>query len=73
MTYYRLYFMDPNSGHIFRFEEFEAAEEDEAIGRAERACEAEPVELWSGRRKVRRLEPHRALHHGANACLDSRA
>lgn len=57
MTYYRLYYLDPQSGHIFRFEEFDVAEEAEAIGRAERACETQPVELWSGRRKVRRVEP----------------
>lgn len=57
MTYYRLYFMDPESDRIHRFEEFQAVEETEAIARAEWACQAVPVELWSGRRKVRRLEP----------------
>ncbi len=61
MTYYRLYFMDPRSGHICRFEEFETAAEDEAIERAEQACRASPVELWSGRRKVHRVEPRPLL------------
>jgi hypothetical protein len=55
LPYYRLYYLDPHSGHIDRFEEFDAAGDIEAIGRAgDRQCEG-PLELWSERRKVRHL------------------
>jgi hypothetical protein len=52
---YRLYFLNPNSGHIDRFEEFDAAGDTEAIGRAEDRQQDVPLELWSERRKVRHL------------------
>lgn len=59
MSYYRLYFLDPNSGHIERFEEYDSSDDGEAITRAEDRLDAVPLELWSGRRKVAHLRPER--------------
>lgn len=55
MAYYRLYFLDPHSGHIDRFEEFDAPGDTEAVGRAGDRQHDAPLELWSGGRKVRHL------------------
>jgi hypothetical protein len=55
LPYYRLYFLDPHTGHIDRFEEFDAAGDSEAVGRAGDMQRDVPLELWSGRRKVRHL------------------
>ena len=57
MSYYRLYFMDTYSGHIERFEEFEAADDGEATAFAESKQGTLAVELWCSRRKVTRFEP----------------
>lgn len=56
MTYYRLYFMDPHSGHIAAFEEIEADGDDQAIAASEKYCGWQPLELWRGGKKVHRLE-----------------
>lgn len=52
MPYYRLYFLDPHSGHINRFEEYDAIDDVKAIRLAERRVGDGPLELWSGRRKI---------------------
>jgi hypothetical protein len=57
MTYYRLYFMNGRTGHIERFEEFEAVGDDAAIERADGNGAKAPLELWSGCQKIYRLEP----------------
>ncbi|MEA3047403.1 MAG: hypothetical protein QOJ53_1735 [Sphingomonadales bacterium] len=68
LAYYRLYFLDPDSGHIDRFEEFDAAGDAEAIGRAGDMQHDVPLELWSGRRKVHHFpSPARPV---ARACLE---
>ena len=54
MTKYRLYFMSPRTGHIDRFEEFEAPDDGQAISIAEDQLGEQPIELWAGHRKVRR-------------------
>ena len=59
MSYYRLYFLDPDSGHIDRFEEYDAGDDGEAITRAEDRLDKVPLELWSGPRKVAQLRPVR--------------
>ena len=56
MTYYRLYFLDAQARHIKAFEEFEAESEVEAIARADSQGGRGPCELWSGRRKLHRVE-----------------
>ena len=56
MTYYRLYFMDAQSGHIDHFRELNAGDDSAAIAMAEDARTLSPMELWSGRKKIRRWE-----------------
>ena len=56
MGYYRLYFMSSFSGHIERFEEFEAGDDAEAIAVAEAKQCPLALELWCSRRKVARVE-----------------
>lgn len=56
MAYYRLYFLDPASGHIDRFEEFDAADDGAAVAVASQSIGEAPLELWSGARKVQRLD-----------------
>jgi hypothetical protein len=52
---YRLYFMDPDSGHIERFAEFEAPDDQSAIALAGEHIGRNPLELWCERRKVGRI------------------
>jgi hypothetical protein len=56
MRYYRLYFMDPFSGHIDHFREFEAADDMAALGIAESWREDRPMELWQHQRKLKHWE-----------------
>jgi len=56
MGYYRLYFMNRSNGHIERFEEFDAADDVSAVIVADHHVGGQPLELWSGHRKVRRFE-----------------
>lgn len=57
MLYYRLYFMCAKTGRIMRFAEYEAPADDAAMALAREHEGALALELWSGRRKVMRLEP----------------
>ncbi|MDQ4087901.1 MAG: hypothetical protein M3177_07835 [Pseudomonadota bacterium] len=57
MAYYRLYFMNPRTGRIQRFEEFDAPSDAQAIDRCQRHRAAAPFELWSGAKKIYRLDP----------------
>jgi hypothetical protein len=54
MSYYRLYFMDGLSGHVTSFIEIEAKTDADAIDRAESRREHVAMELWCGRKKVKR-------------------
>lgn len=56
MFYYRLYFMDPHSGHIQRFADFEAPDDDSAAELAREHEGERPLELWCGKNKVMRIE-----------------
>ena len=56
MSYYRLYFMDAFSGHIQRFEEFDADDDRAAVALAESHKGPRALELWCSHRKVARLE-----------------
>ena len=56
MRYYRLYFLDRFSGHIDHFREFEAADDDAALGIAHSWREDRPMELWNRHRKLKHWE-----------------
>ena len=55
MAYYRLYFFD-RGGHIDQFREFEAPDDALAVAEAADWRELDAMELWCGRRMVRRWE-----------------
>lgn len=55
MLYYRLYFMNPDNGHIERFAEFEAPDDESAIALSGEHVGQSPLELWCERRKVGRI------------------
>jgi hypothetical protein len=57
MSYYRLYFMDGLNGHVTSFVEIEAKTDSAAIERAETRREHVAMELWCGRKKVKRWPP----------------
>lgn len=52
MSYYRLYFMSSFSGHIERFEEFDADDDAQALQLAEAKQGALAMELWCYHRRV---------------------
>lgn len=56
MTYYRLYHMNPKSGHIDWFEEFDASDDVLAVLEARERQVEKAIELWQEGRKVLRLE-----------------
>ena len=82
MNYYRLYFMNGFSGHIERFEEFEAADDAAAVVTA-RSMEGHlSLELWCSHRKVARVDAidltsqllaRRAEHKAIKARLEASA
>ena len=61
MAYYRVYFINGQSGHFERFAEFDAAGDGEAIAHAATYESDQAVELWCGGRMVCRLEARPAL------------
>ena len=54
MSYYRLYLMDGLSGHVTSFIEIEAGTDADAISQAETHRGNVAMELWCGRKKVKR-------------------
>jgi hypothetical protein len=54
MVDYRAYFVG-DDGHIMGFEPLVCADDREAIEKAKRLINKNPVELWSGERLVKRL------------------
>jgi len=56
MPSYRLYHMDPFTGHIDRTEELHAADDVAAIHGLQQQDEEHPRELWRGGRKVARFD-----------------
>lgn len=54
MAYYRLYLMDGLSGHVTSFIEIEAKTDADAVRRAETHRGQVAMELWCGRKKVKR-------------------
>ena len=61
MPRYRLYFLSRRNGSIERFEEFEANDDDDALATIEPRIGDQPLELWSGGRKVGQFETALAL------------
>jgi hypothetical protein len=57
MPDYRLYSLDPHSGHIDGVEEFHAATDDAAVDRARARAGTVPLELWQEGRKLLRVSP----------------
>src|SRR5689334_9593241 len=53
VAYYRLYLLDGLKGRFVGFEEFEAADDEEALRVAEALPGSQARELWCGKRKVR--------------------
>ena len=56
MAYYRLYQLHGPRNEVESFEEFDATDDAEAIAQGEAYRRLNPMELWSGHRKVRRWE-----------------
>lgn len=56
MPYYRLYYMNQSSGHIERFEEFDTADDVEAVRTVSPSAREQPLELWCENRKIQRFE-----------------
>ena len=56
MPHYRVYHLDPHSGHINHAEDLDAADDVAALADArQRQCDY-PLELWQGARKVSRVD-----------------
>ena len=53
VAYYRLYVLSAPEGRFVGFEEIDAADDSEAVRRAEDFIGGRPLELWCGTRKVR--------------------
>lgn len=69
MPHYRLYFLSRRNGSIERFEEFEARDDDAALAEIEQRIGDQPLELWSGGRKIGQFETALALSGLASAGL----
>ncbi len=57
MLLYRLYFMNPISGHIDRYLDFAAENNVAAIVVAHGHEGDAPIELWCGHKKIYRIAP----------------
>ena len=56
MPWYRLYRLDPHTGHIDRAEDLFAANDVAAAHELQQRQSIQPLELWRGGRKVVRLD-----------------
>lgn len=56
MPDYRLYLLDPHSGHIDGVEQFHTADDVEAICLVQDRRDTIPTELWCAGRKVARFD-----------------
>jgi hypothetical protein len=56
MPEYRLYIID-NADHIARRVDFDLPNEAEALIKARQHVDGHAVELWSGRRRIARINP----------------
>jgi len=69
MPYYRLYHLDPHTGHINRADELFAADDVAAMYDLQQRQSAHPLELWERGRKVGRID---ATLEAAGASLQRR-
>lgn len=56
MPSYRLYFMRLTDGHIDRFEDFDAVNDEAALTFAKGKVNGHALELWEGHRKLHHFE-----------------
>jgi hypothetical protein len=56
MPYYRLYHLDPHTGHIEGAEDLFAADDVAAVHALQQGLTDHPLELWQEGRKVTRLD-----------------
>ena len=78
MPHYRIYFLSSRTGRIEHHEEFEAADDDAALGAIEAHRFGDrPVELWTGGRKVVQFDTGLAVSgmpsHGLGANAEAHA
>lgn len=59
MVWFRLYFLE--SDRIVSFNEFEAADDAEALALSGELAAGADAELWCGKRKVARIKPAASL------------
>jgi hypothetical protein len=57
MPEYRLYRLDPDTGHVIGADEMHAPDDVSAVYEAQHRGYDIPVELWQGGRKVSQIEP----------------
>lgn len=73
MPLFKLYHLDPFTGHIDRAEELHASDSVEAIHSLQNRERPNPVELWVEGRKICHLEPMGAAPHSLTAMVADRA
>ena len=56
MADYRLYRLDPHSGHFIGVEEIHASDDESAVDEIRRRAPGNNFELWDGGRKVKRID-----------------
>jgi hypothetical protein len=56
MPHYRLYLLDKDD-HIIRRAEFELPDDQHALTKARQLIDGRTVELWSGARRIARIDP----------------
>jgi len=69
MRQYRLYFLNSRSGRIERHEQFEAASDEEALELIRPMIGTEPLELWTGGRKIGQFDTALAMSGLSSAGL----
>ena len=69
MPQYRLYFLSAPSGSIAHHEAFEARDDDEALMMIDHQIGEQPLELWTGGRRVGQFESALAISGIASAGL----
>lgn len=62
MAFYRLYYLESRTGRIERHEQFEAGDDDAALDAIEPHIGDQPLELWTGGRKVGQFEDALAVY-----------
>jgi hypothetical protein len=66
MVYYRLYHLRGPTSEVESFHEFEADDDGDAIDQCEGRRGVNPMELWSGHRKVKRWDSLLQASSGAD-------